>query len=127
MQLAVARAELVPAGAVTGWIARERGRQLGVLQLERVAGDDPSPGPAAREHGGEGDDVVLDDHVWLELAEDLAQPLVDVARPIDELLPDGKDERLELLDRGLAELGRRVADEFLPELAGRLLDLRRRL
>ena len=32
----------------------------------------------------EGDDVVLDDHVGLELAEDLAQPIVGVARAVAE-------------------------------------------
>src|SRR5207253_1491624 len=79
------------------------------------------------ENGREADDVVLDDHVWFQLAEDLAQPLVGVAGAVDKLLPNRENEGLELLDRGLAELGRGLADEVLPELAGRLLDLRRRL
>ena len=126
VQLAVARAELVPAGRVAGRVAGERRRQRRVLQLERVAGDDPHPRPAGGEHGREADDVVLDDHVRLELAEDLAEALVHVASAVDQLLPDGEDERLELVDRRLAELRRRVADEVLPELAGCLLDLGRR-
>src|SRR5207247_2903744 len=59
----------------------------------------------------------------LELAEDLAEPVVHVARAVDQLLPDREDERVELPDRRFAELGRRVANEVLPELARRLLDL----
>ena len=45
---------------------------------------------------------------------------------VDERLPDRTDERLELLDRRLAEFGRRLGDEIGPELAGVLLALRRR-
>ena len=117
VQFAVALAELVPAGSVARRVAGEDRRQRRVLQLERVAGDDPHPWPARGEHGREADHVVLDDHVRLELREDLGQPLVDVASAVDELLPDGEHEGLELLDRRLAELGRGVADEVLPELA----------
>ena len=38
----------------------------------------------------------------------------------DELLPDRPHPRVQLLDRRLAELGRGVADEILPELPGTL-------
>ncbi len=75
---------------------------------------------------GEAHDVVLDDRVRLDLVEDLAQPVVDVARPVAERTPRGLDELRELLDRRLAEDGSGFADEVLPELARLLLDLRRR-
>ena len=57
--------------------------------------------------------------------ENLGEPLVDVTRPVDERLPGREDELAELLEGALAEDGRRVADEVLPELA-RLLGLRGR-
>ena len=61
---------------------------------------------AARSGGSRGsDDVVLDDHVGLELVEDLAQAVVDVARAVDQRLPGRLDEPRELLDRRLAEDG----------------------
>ena len=72
---------------------------------------------------GKADDVVLDDHVGLDLVEDLAQPVVDVARAVAERTPGRLDELGELLDGGLAEDRRRLADEVLPELPGLLLDL----
>ena len=50
--------------------------------------------------------------------EDLAQLRLAVHRAVDQRLPGRLDERLELLDRGLAELRRGVADEVLPELPG---------
>ena len=75
---------------------------------------------------GEADDVVLHDDVGLDLVEDLAQPVVHVARAIAERTPGRLDELGELLDGGLAEDRRRLADEVLPELAGLLLDLGRR-
>ena len=50
------------------------------------------------------------------------QPVVDVNRPVNQLGPDRLDQGLELVSRGLLELGRGVADEVLPELAGRFLD-----
>ena len=74
----------------------------------------------------EADDVVLHDHVGLDLVEDLAEPIVDVARAVAQRSPGRLDELRELLDRRLAEDRRGVADEVLPELAGFLLDLRRR-
>ena len=74
----------------------------------------------------EADDVVLDDHVRPNLVEDLAQPVVDVARAVAERAPGRLDELRELLDRGFAEDGRGLADEVLPELARLLLDLGRR-
>ena len=63
------------------------------------------------------------DHVGLDLVEDLAQPVVDVARAVAERAPGRLDELRELLDGGLAEDRRRLADEVLPELSGLLLDL----
>src|SRR5207237_3194542 len=98
-----------------------------ILQLERVARDDAHPRPPGGEHGREADDVVLDDHVRPELVEDLGEPLVDVARAVDELLPDREDQALELVDRRPPELRCRVADEVLPELPRLLLDLGLRL
>ena len=119
-------AELVPTGAVAGRIAREHGRDLGILHLEWVARDDARPRPPGVVDRREADDVVLHDHVRLHVVEDLAQPLVHVARAVAEGTPGRLDELRELLDRGLAEDGRRIADEVLPELAGLLLDLGRR-
>ena len=75
---------------------------------------------------GKADDVVLDDHVGLDLVEDLAQPVVDVARAVAERTPGRLDELGELLDGGLAEDRRRLADEVLPELPRLLVDLGRR-
>ena len=46
VQLVVAAAEVVPAGAVAGRQPREDGRQVGVLQLEGIARHDPHPGDA---------------------------------------------------------------------------------
>ena len=74
----------------------------------------------------EADDVVLDDHVGLDLVEDLAEAVVDVTRPVAQRPPGRLDELRELLDRRLPEDGRGVADEVLPELARLLLDLGRR-
>jgi hypothetical protein len=51
--------------------------------------------------------------------------LLAVSRAADQLRPDRPDEGVQLLDRGLAELRRRVADEVLPELPG-VLALRTR-
>ena len=47
--------------------------------------------------------------------------------PGDELLPDGQDQRFQLLAGRLAEMRRRIADEVLPELPRLLRHLRRRL
>src|SRR5207342_1242094 len=61
VQLPVARSELVPARRVGRGVARERRRQGRVLQLERVARDDPYPRAAGRGDGRERNHVVLDD------------------------------------------------------------------
>ena len=125
VQLRVGAPVLVPVGGpvrlVVARVARERGRQPRVLHLGGVAGHDPHPGPARGGQGGKRDDVVLDDHVRLELVDDLRQPLVHVLRPVDERLEGGRDEVPELLDRRLAKDRRRLADEVLPELACVLL------
>ena len=55
--------------------------------------------------------------------EDAAQLRLAVLRPVDERLPGGRHERLQLRLRRLAELGSGFADEVLPELA-RVLVLR---
>ena len=70
--------------------------------------------------------VVLADDVGLELADDLLEPRVHVARAVGQRAPGRLEELAQLLDRRLAERRRRVADEVLPELPGRLLDLGRR-
>src|SRR5262249_34475280 len=54
---------------------------------------------------------------------DLEQPLVDIARALAQRPESGLDERAQLLDRPIAKERRRVADEVLPELARRFLDL----
>ena len=118
-------AERLPLRAVVERQARERRGQLGILHLEWVARDDSHPWPAARRDRGEADDVVLDHDVRRDLRQDLGQPVVDVARSVHERLPGRRDELAELLESALAEDGRRVADEVLPELA-RLLGLLRR-
>ena len=119
-------AELVPARAVARRIAGEDRRDVRVLHLERVARDDARPRPPGVVDRREAHDVVLDDHVGLDLVEDLAQSIVDVARAVAQRPPGRLDELRELLDRRLAEDGRGLADEVLPELAGLLLDLGRR-
>jgi hypothetical protein len=123
---AVGVPEVGPAGAVLGRQAGEDRRQVGVLDLQRVAGVDPGPRAAGGEERREGDDVVTGDEVGLQLAEDLRQSLVDVLGPVDQRLEGGRDELAELRGRRPAEDRRRVADEVLPELARRFLALRRR-
>ena len=117
--------ELAPLRAIAERQARERRRQLRILHLERVAGDDPHPGAAACRDRRERNDVVLDHDVGRDLGEDLGEAVVDVTRAVDERLPRRLDELADLLEGALAEDGRSVADEVLPELA-RLLRLRRR-
>jgi hypothetical protein len=116
--------ERLPAAAVGARQAGEGGRYLGVLDLGRVAGGDPGPGPAAGEQRREADDVVLDDEVGLQLVDDLAQALVDVASPVDERLEGRGDELGQLLGGRFAEDRGGVADEVLPELPRRFLGLR---
>ena len=110
----------IPLRAIAGGIAGEHRRDIGVADLRRVARDDARPPPAARRQRCEADDVVLDDHVRLELTDDLVQPVVDELRAVDECLERRRDEARELLDRRLPEHRRGVADEVLPELAGDL-------
>ena len=119
-------AEVVPAGAVVLRVAGEDGRDRGVLELQRVARGDARPWRAGVGDRGEGDHVVLDDHVGLQLGEDLAQAFVGVSRAVAEGAEGGLDELAELLDGRLAEDGRRIADEVLPELTGRFLGRGRR-
>ena len=119
-------AEGIPAGAIGFRVAREHGRQRRVGHLEWVAGDDAHPAAATGGERRERDDVVLDDHVGVELVDDLEQAPVHVARAVAERLERRCDELAELLDRGLAEDRGRVVDEVDPELPGHLLLLRRR-
>ena len=51
----------------------------------------------------EGDHVVLDDHVGLELFEDLAQPLIGVPRTVGECTEGRLDELSELFEGLLAK------------------------
>src|SRR6185312_4383017 len=111
--LLVAAPELVPPTTVAGRVAREDGRQVGILQLERIARENPYPRPSRCRHRSEADDVVLDDRVRLQLVEDLAQAVVDVPGAADELLPDRQHEALELVDRRLPKDRRRLAHEIL--------------
>ena len=115
--------ELGPAGGVGGRVAREDRRDRRVAHLERIARDDPHPRPAARRQRGEARHVVLADHVGPKLGDDLLEARVDVAGAVDQRLPGRLDEAAQLLDRRRAKHRRGVADEVLPELAGRLLDL----
>jgi hypothetical protein len=66
----------------------------------------------------EAHDVVLDDHVGPNLVEDLAEPVVDVARAVAERAPGRLDELRELVDRGFAEHGRGLADESFQNWPG---------
>ncbi len=122
----VLRPERAPVGRVVGRVAGEDGRDQFVLHLARVARHDPRPRSAARGDRGERHDVVLDDRVWGELVEDLGQAFVRVHRAVDQRLPRRLQERLELHDGRLAELGRGLADEVLPELPRNLGLLGRR-
>ena len=120
----VLRAEFVPTGAIAGGVARENRRNLDVLHLEGVTGDDSRPWPAGVLDRRKADDVVLHDHVRVELVEDLTQAVVDVTCAVAERAPGRLDELRELLDSRLAEYGGGVADEVLPELTWLLLGLR---
>ena len=112
----VLRLEDRPAARVGGGVARRERRHDRVLDLGRVARHDPRPRPAARHHRRERDHVVLDDHVGLQLADDLLEARVHVDRAVDQRLPGRLDELGDLLQRRLAEDRRRVADEVDPEL-----------
>ena len=123
-QVAVRPPHLVEEGrprrAVRGRVPRRERRDRRVLELGGVARQQPDPRPPGRHDRGEADDVVLDDHVRAELVDDLREPRLDVLRAVHQRLERGGDELAELLDRGLAEHGRRVPDEVDPELAGDL-------
>ena len=116
----------LPARRVGDRVARERRRQRGVLQLERVARDDPCPRAPGGGDRREADDVVLDHDVGLDLGQDLRQSVVDVARPVAERTERRLDELAQLVERRLAEDRCGLADEVLPELPRLLLGLRRR-
>src|SRR6266545_7394012 len=83
MRALVFLCELLPPRAVVTRISGEGGWQIGIPHLKRVARHDPHTRDAGRDHGGEGDHVVLDDDVGHDLVEDLAQPWFDVPRTID--------------------------------------------
>ena len=51
------------------------------------------------------------------LGDDLSKPRLAILRAVDEGLICGLDERTQLLDGRLAELGRRLCDEIGPERA----------
>ena len=99
---------------------------IAALHLQRIAGHDPHERRARGHQRREAVDVVLDDHVRLLPVDDLAQLRLAVHRAVDQRLPRRLHEGCELLDRRLAELGRRVADEVDPELT-RVLGLRVRV
>ena len=115
-----------PCSPIGRWVAgRHRGNRE-VAHLGGLAGHDPDPRDTRRGQSRKGDDVVLHHHVRLEVVDDAAQPVVHVARPVDQGLPRGRHELAELLDRGLPEDRRRVPDEIDPELARDLLGRRGR-
>ena len=115
--------ELGPAGVIRGRVAREDRRDRRVAHLERIARHDPHPRPAAGRQRGEAGHVVLADHVGPKLGDDLLEARVHVPGAVDQRLPRRLDEAGQLLDRGCAKHGRGIADEVLPELPRRLLDL----
>ena len=123
MSAVVLCAERRPFAPVVGGQSGVGGRDVGAGHLERVARHDPHVGRSAGEQRGECDDVVLDDHVGLDARDDLAELRLAEHRTVDQGLPGRLHERRELLDRGLAEFGRGLADELLPESSGILLDL----
>ena len=108
----------VPFGSIVRRQARVRRRDVRPPNLERIARHDANEWLPGRHERRETDDVVLDDDVRPLPLDDLAELRLAVARAVDERLPGRLHECRELLDRRLAELGRRVADEVLPELAG---------
>jgi hypothetical protein len=111
-------AELVPTASVGDRVSREGGRHVGPTHLERIARHDPDERHTGGHQSREAVDVVLDHDVGPRTVDDLAQLRLAVLGAVDQGLPRRLDERPELLDRGLAELRRRVADEVDPELAG---------
>ena len=118
--------ERVPAASVVRRVAGERGRDLRVIHLKWIGGHHPHPRDARGQDGGGGHHVVDHDQVRAHVVPDLHHPVVRVPRAAGELVDDRQRDRLELLDRGLAELGRGHPDELEPALAGLLLVLRRR-
>jgi len=76
--------EVWPACAVVRGVAGERGWHVRILELGRIARDESDPRPTRGGDRREGDDVVLDDDVGLDFAEDLLESFVDVLRPVHE-------------------------------------------
>ena len=103
---------------------RERRRHTGARHLERTAGHDPHERRPRGHQRGKEHDVVLDDDVGAMRGDDLAQPRLAVLGTVDERLIGRLDERRQLLDGRLAELGRRLGDEVGPELSGILVAVR---
>ena len=102
---------------------RER-RHGRVLELGRVAGRDPDPGPPRCRERREADDVVLDDRRPAPSSSMISRSRSSTYfAPSMRACPRRGDELLELHDRRLAEDRRRVADEVDPELARDLVDL----
>ena len=118
-------AELLPPARVVDRIAAERRREVGILPFERVAAHDPYPRRAVGEQGREAAHVVLDDHVRLRAGQDLPELRLAELRAVDQRFKHRPDERVELLDRRLAELRCRLRDEVGPELPGVLVALGR--
>ena len=97
------------------------GGSVGILALERVAGDDPNPRSSAggdrRERAQTLSCTITSGASSSKISR---QPVVDVASAVEQRLPGRGDEVGELLVGALAKHRRRVADEVLPELAGLL-------
>src|SRR5690606_19430746 len=92
-------------------------RDVLAADLQRVAGDDADELLARRQQRREGDHVVLDDDVRVDLLDDLLEPRLAVLGAVDQLLVDRGGDGLQLLTGALAVLRPGVADEVLPELA----------
>ena len=118
--------ERAPPGPIGHRIARRERRDQRVLDLGRIAREEPDPRARRGHDRREAHDVVLDDHVRRELVDDVLEPRLDVLRAVDQRPEGGCDELAELLDGGLAEHRCRVPDEVDPELPGDLGLCRRR-
>ena len=93
VQHPVGLSEGIPLAPVRQWKPGEGRRQRWIFDLERIAGGDPHPGDPGRWHRGEGNHVVLHDHVRPDLLEDLLEPTVHEYGAVDELAPDRPDQR----------------------------------